>query len=180
MGVHRYQGILPAIDPTVFIADGAQIIGDVTIGRDSSIWYNAVVRGDVNFIRIGERTNVQDSAVLHVTHEKFPLLVGSSVTVGHGAVLHAALIHDYCLIGMNATVLDDAEVGPYALVAAGAVVLGGTVIPEGMLAGGVPARVLRPLTEEEKEGLRQSARSYVDYVAEYRKCLSPEGVPHEG
>jgi gamma-carbonic anhydrase len=169
MSLHRYQGIDPVIDPSVFIAEGAHIIGDVTIGRDSSIWYNAVVRGDVNYIRIGDRTNIQDNAVLHVTHKKFPLIVGSDVTVGHGAVLHAAVICDFCLVGMNATILDDAKIGPYALIAAGAVVLGGTVIPEGMLAGGIPARVLRPLTDEEKQGLRQSALNYVGYVAEYRK-----------
>ena len=160
---------MPKIDPSVFIAEGVQIIGDVEIGRDSSIWYNAVVRGDVNYIRIGGRTNVQDGAVLHVTYKKFPLIIGSNVTVGHSAVLHAAVIDDFCLIGMNATVLDDARLGKYCLIAAGAVVLGGTVIPEGMLAAGVPAKVIRPLTMEERKALEQSAQNYIDYVAEYRK-----------
>lgn len=169
MGIYPYQGKLPKIDPSVFIAEGVQIIGDVEIGRDSSIWYNAVVRGDVNFIRIGQRTNVQDGAVLHVTYKKFPLIIGSNVTVGHGAVLHAAVIDDFCLIGMNATVLDDARLGKYCLIAAGAVVLGGTMIPEGMLAAGVPAKVIRPLTMEERKALEQSAQNYIDYVAEYRK-----------
>ena len=169
MGIYPYQGKLPKIDPSVFIAEGVQIIGDVEIGRDSSIWYNAVVRGDVNFIRIGRRTNVQDGAVLHVTYKKFPLIIGSNVTVGHAAVLHAAVIEDFCLIGMNATVLDDARLGKYCLIAAGAVVLGRTVIPEGMLAAGVPAKVIRPLTMEERKALEQSAQNYIDYVAEYRK-----------
>jgi carbonic anhydrase/acetyltransferase-like protein (isoleucine patch superfamily) len=169
MGIYPYQGKLPKIDPSVFIAEGVQIIGDVEIGQDSSIWYNAVIRGDVNFIRIGQRTNVQDGAVLHVTHEKFPLIIGSNVTVGHAAVLHAAVIEDFCLIGMNATVLDDARLGKYCLIAAGAVVLGGTVIPEGMMAAGVPAKVIRPLTMEERKALEQSAQNYIDYVAEYRK-----------
>ena len=169
MGIYPYQGKLPKIDPSVFIAEGVQIIGDVEIGRDSSIWYNAVVRGDVNYIRIGGRTNVQDGAVLHVTYKKFPLIIGSNVTVGHSAVLHAAVIDDFCLIGMNATVLDDARLGKYCLIAAGAVVLGGTVIPEGMLAAGVPAKVIRPLTMEERKALEQSAQNYIDYVAEYRK-----------
>ena len=169
MGIYPYQGKLPKIDPSVFIADGVQIIGDVEIGRDSSLWYNSVVRGDVNYIRIGQRTNVQDGAVLHVTYKKFPLIIGSNVTVGHSAVLHAAKIEDFCLIGMNATVLDDARVGRYCLIAAGAVVLGGTVIPEGMLAAGVPAKIVRPLTVEERKMLEQSAQNYIDYVAEYRK-----------
>jgi carbonic anhydrase/acetyltransferase-like protein (isoleucine patch superfamily) len=169
MGIYPYQGKLPKIDPSAFIAEGVQIIGDVEIGRDSSIWYNAVVRGDVNFIRIGQRTNVQDGAVLHVTYKKFPLIIGSNVTVGHSAVLHAAVIEDFCLIGMNATVLDNARLGKYCLIAAGAVVLGGTVIPEGMLAAGVPAKVIRPLTMEERKALEQSAQNYIDYVAEYRK-----------
>ena len=169
MGIYPYQGKIPKIDPTVFIAEGVQVIGDVEIGRDSSIWYNAVVRGDVNYIRIGQRTNVQDGAVLHVTHNKFPLIIGSNITVGHSAVLHAAVIEDFCLIGMNATVLDDARVGRYCLIAAGAVVLGGTVVPEGMLVAGVPAKVIRPLTLEERKGLEQSAQNYLDYVAEYRK-----------
>ena len=169
MGIYPYQGKAPKIDPTVFVAEGVQIIGDVEIGRDSSIWYNAVVRGDVNYIRIGRRTNVQDGAVLHVTYKKFPLIIGSNVTVGHSAVLHAAVIDDFCLIGMNATILDDARLGKYCLIAAGAVVLGGTVIPEGMLAAGVPAKVIRPLTMEERKALEQSAQNYIDYVAEYRK-----------
>jgi carbonic anhydrase/acetyltransferase-like protein (isoleucine patch superfamily) len=169
MGIYPYQGKLPRIDPTVFIAEGVQVIGDVEIGRDSSLWYNAVVRGDVNYIRIGRRTNAQDGAVLHVTYKKFPLVIGSDVTVGHSAVLHAAVIEDFCLIGMNATILDDAHIGKYCLIAAGAVVLGGTIIPDGMLAAGVPAKVIRPLTVEERKMLEQSAQNYIDYVAEYRK-----------
>ncbi|MCX6138994.1 MAG: gamma carbonic anhydrase family protein [Ignavibacteriales bacterium] len=169
MGIHLYRGKTPRIHPSVFVAEGVHVIGDVEIGKDSSLWYNAVIRGDVNYILIGERTNIQDGAVLHVTYEKFPLIVGSNVTVGHSAVLHAATINDYCLIGMNATVLDDAHIGSYCLIAAGAVVLGGTVIPDGMLAAGVPAKVIRPLTAEERKALERSAQNYIDYVAEYRK-----------
>jgi carbonic anhydrase/acetyltransferase-like protein (isoleucine patch superfamily) len=159
---------MPKIHPSVFMAEGAHLIGDVEIGKDSSVWFNAVVRGDVNFIRIGERTNIQDGSVLHVTHERYPLIIGSNVTVGHSAVVHAATVHDYCLIGMGAIVLDNARIGPYALVAAGAVVVGNSQIPEGMLAAGVPAKVIRPLTEEERESLVQSAQNYIDYVATYR------------
>jgi carbonic anhydrase/acetyltransferase-like protein (isoleucine patch superfamily) len=166
-----YRGITPKIHPSVFIAEGAFIIGDVEIGEDSSVWFNAVVRGDVHYIRIGERTNVQDNAVLHVTHDKFPLHIGSNVTIGHAAVVHAAHVKEFSLIGMGATVLDDARVGPYALVAAGAVVTGGMVIPEGSLAAGVPAKIIRQLTEDEKKGLEQSAQNYVDYAAMYKQSL---------
>lgn len=168
MSVISYQNKTPKIHPSVFVAEGARIIGDVEIGKESSVWFNTVIRGDVNYIRIGERTNVQDNSVLHVTHKTFPLIIGSNVTIGHGAVVHAATIFDYCLIGMNATVLDDAKVGPYALIAAGAVVLGGTVVPEGMLAAGVPAKVVRALTKEEKQFLEQSAKNYIQYVVSYK------------
>jgi gamma-carbonic anhydrase len=166
--VMPFKGIHPELDPSVFLADGARIIGDVKMEKDCSIWFNTVVRGDVNYIRIGERTNIQDNAVIHVTHKKYPCIIGANVTVGHGAVIHAATIYDYCLIGMGAVVLDDAKVGPFALVAAGAVVLGGAVIPEGTLAAGIPAKVVRKLTDEEKAMLIQSAQNYVEYVAAFR------------
>ncbi len=168
MSIIPYRGIVPKIHQSVFVAEGSHVIGDVVIGKDSSVWFNAVIRGDVNFIRIGERTNIQDGSVLHVTHERYPLIIGSNVTVGHAAVVHAATVHDYCLIGMGAIVLDNARIGPYALIAAGAVVVGNTVIPEGMLAMGVPAKVVRPLTADERQSLIQSAQNYVDYVATYR------------
>ncbi len=160
--------MLPKIHPSVFVADGAHIIGDVVIGKDSSVWFNAVIRGDVNFIRIGERTNIQDSSVLHVTHDRYPLNIGSNVTVGHAAVVHAATVLDFSLIGMGAIVLDNARIGPYALVAAGAVVVGNSVVPEGTLAAGIPAKVVRSLTDEERRSLVESAQNYVDYVATYR------------
>ncbi len=168
MSIVSYRGLVPKIHPSVFVAEGAHIIGDVEIGKDSSVWFNVVIRGDVHFIRIGEATNIQDNAVLHVTHKASPLRIGSHVTIGHGAVVHAATIKDFCLIGMGAVILDNAEVGPYALVAAGAVVLANTVVPEGTLAAGVPAKVVRSLTPEERGSLVQSAQNYVEYVATYR------------
>ena len=168
MGIITYKGITPTIDPSVFIADGVHIIGDVEIGKDSSVWYNTVIRGDVNFIRIGERTNIQDNTVVHVTNKKFPTHIGSNVTIGHSAVIHACTINDYSLIGMGAVVLDDANVGPFALVAAGAVVTMGMVIPEGTLAAGVPAKIIRTLTDDERKFLIKSAQNYIDYVATYR------------
>lgn len=168
MSIISYRGVTPKVDPSVFVAEGAHIIGDVEIGKDSSVWFNAVIRGDVNYIRIGEATNIQDNAVLHVTHSTAPLRIGSHVTIGHAAVVHAATIKDFCLIGMGAVVLDNAEIGPYALVAAGAVVLANAVIPEGTLAAGVPAKVIRPLTTEERRSLVQSALNYVEYVSTYK------------
>lgn len=164
-----YRGIRPKLHDSVFVAEGAQIIGDVEIGRESSVWFNTVIRGDVHYIRIGDRTNIQDNSILHVTHDRYPLVIGSEVTVGHGAILHAATIKDRCLIGMGAKVLDDATVGPYALVAAGSLVLEHFVVPEGALVAGVPARVKRMLTEEERQQIVQSAQNYVDYVKSYRE-----------
>lgn len=166
---HPFRGEQPKLHETVFVAAGAQIIGDVEIGRESSVWFNAVVRGDVNTIRIGERTNVQDNCSLHVTHEKYSLVIGSNVTIGHGAVVHGSRVEDYCLIGMGATVLDNSIIGPYTLVAAGSLVLEHFVAPEGSLVAGVPAKVLRRLTVEERKGLEQAAENYVRYVAQYRE-----------
>ena len=168
MAIITYKGITPKIHPSVFIADGVHIIGDVEIGKDSSVWFNTVIRGDVHYIRIGERSNIQDNSVVHVTSKKFPTNIGSNVTIGHNAVIHACTINDYCLIGMGAVILDGANVGRYALVAAGAVVTMGMNIPEGMLAAGVPAKIIRILTNEERQSLEQSAQNYVDYVASYR------------
>ncbi len=166
--IHPYRSHLPRIHNTVFMVPGAEIIGDVEIGRDSSVWYNTVIRGDVNSIRIGERTNIQDGCVLHVRHEVYPLVVGSDVTVGHGAILHACQVEDRCLIGMGAIILDDALIRKYTLVAAGALVREHSRFPGGMLLAGVPARVARPLTAEEKKMIDESAVSYMEYVREYR------------
>ncbi len=164
-----YRGKRPRIHPSVFVAEGAQIIGDVEIGPESSVWFNTVIRGDVHYIRIGGRTNVQDNCCLHVTHETYPLVVGSGVTVGHGAILHSATIKDNCLIGMGAKVLDNATVGPFSLVAAGALVLEGFEVPEGVLVAGVPAKIKRKLTEAERRQIVQSAENYINYTKPYRE-----------
>jgi gamma-carbonic anhydrase len=166
--IHAYRGKLPSIHATVFLCGSAEIIGDVEIGRDSSVWYNAVIRGDVNSVRIGERTNIQDGCLLHVTQKKFPLVVGKNVTVGHGAILHGCAVGDSCLIGMGAIVLDNARINSYTLLAAGSVVRPDTQIPEGVMAAGVPARVIRKLSPEERLMLEESAQHYVDYVKTYR------------
>ena len=167
--IHSYRGITPNVDPSVFMVESAEIIGDVVIGKDSSVWYNAVIRGDVNYIRIGERTNIQDGCLLHVRHKKYPLLVGSNVTVGHGAILHACTIRDYCLVGMGAIILDNAQINAYTLVAAGTVVLNDSVIPEGVLVAGVPGKIVRELSTAERKMLEESAQNYVEYVRTYRE-----------
>jgi carbonic anhydrase/acetyltransferase-like protein (isoleucine patch superfamily) len=162
-----YREHKPDVHSTVFIAEGARIIGDVRIGSESSVWFNTIVRGDVNFIRIGSRTNIQDNSVLHVTSETAPLAIGSDVTVGHSVVLHGCTIEDGCLIGMGAVILDGAHIGSGSLIAAGSVVLEGGEIPTGSLAAGIPAKVKRALTEEEKGAIKKSAMNYVGYSRNY-------------
>lgn len=165
-----FRGKMPVIHPSAFVCDGVRIIGDVEIGEDCSVWFNSVIRGDVNAIRIGNRTNIQDLCMLHVTYRKHSLQVGNNVTVGHSAVLHGAVIHDYTLIGMGAKVLDRCVVNSYSLVAAGAVLPEGFVVPEGTLVAGVPARVIRELREEERLAIEKSAQNYIDYVAMYHNA----------
>jgi len=167
--IHSFCGKLPEIHPTVYLVNSAEIIGDVVIGRDSSVWFNTVIRGDVNYIRIGERTNIQDGSVLHVRHETFPLIIGSDVTVGHSAVLHACTIEDKCLIGMGAIVLDNAHIGPYTLIAAGALVKTDMHIAGGVLVAGVPGKIIRDLTADERSMIDESAQNYLGYVQQYRQ-----------
>ncbi len=164
-----YDGNRPTIDQTVFLADGVRIVGDVTIGGDSSVWYNAVIRGDIHYVRIGRGTNIQDLSVLHVTHETHPLEIGDQVTVGHGATLHGCTLRDRCLVGMGAIVLDGALVDEQAMVAAGAVVPPRMTVPSGSLVAGVPARVIRELTEKELAEFAASADRYVNYARKQRQ-----------
>ncbi|MEW6652073.1 MAG: gamma carbonic anhydrase family protein [Bacteroidota bacterium] len=159
-----YEKTFPKLDETVFLASGSKIIGDVEIGKDSSVWYNTVVRGDVNYIRIGGRTNIQDCSMLHVTNKKFPLVIGSGVTIGHSVTLHGCILKDFCLIGMNAVVLDGAVIEEKSMVAAGAVIKPGFVVPTGKLAAGVPAKIIRNLTEDEMQEFEKSSKRYVLYT----------------
>jgi carbonic anhydrase/acetyltransferase-like protein (isoleucine patch superfamily) len=170
--VAPYGGIKPTIDSSVFLAPGSVVTGDVAIGAGPSIWYNAVVRGDVHFIRIGENTNIQDLAVVHVTHDTGPTQIGSDVTIGHSATIHGCTLLDRCLIGIGAVVLDGAVVESGAMVAAGAVVTPGTRVVSGTLVAGTPAQVLRNLRPEEIENIAASARRYVRYAAETAAGLS--------
>lgn len=170
-----YKGIMPTLHETVFVEQSAQVIGEVEIGRDSSIWFNTVVRGDVNYIKIGERTNVQDSCVLHVTKGTHPLIIGSDVTVGHSVTLHGCTVKDRCLIGMGAKLLDGAVVGEDSIVGAGSVVTEGMKVPPRSLVLGVPAKLKRELTEEEVAGIARSAQNYIGYVKDYVEGAEGEG-----
>lgn len=167
MNLRPYQGILPRLAEGVYVDPAAHVVGDVEIGADASLWPCAVARGDVHRIRIGARTNVQDAAVLHVTHDGpytpggFPLLIGDDVTIGHAAVVHACTIGDACLIGMHATVLDGVVVQRHSMIGAGAVVTPGKVVGEGELWIGNPARRVRTLSDGEIERLYYSAQHYV-------------------
>lgn len=171
-----YQNKYPNIDPTVVVAEGAYIIGDVEIGEDSSIWFNTVVRGDVNYIRIGERTNIQDLTMVHVTYKKYPTFIGNDVSVGHSAVIHGCRIKDFAVVGMGAVILDDALINNYSFIAAGSVVKEKFVVPEATLVAGVPAKIIRDLRPEEIEKIKQNAKNYLFYIEQYRKYnLNGEG-----
>ncbi|CCG40950.1 gamma carbonic anhydrase family protein [Magnetospirillum molischianum] len=166
-----WQGRLPEIDATAFIAPNATVIGDVTIGAESSIWFGCILRGDVNEIRIGARTNIQDGTVIHVTRRTFGTNIGSDITIGHAAVLHGCTLEDCCFIGMGAVLLDGVVVEREAMIAAGAVVTPGKRIRTGELWGGNPARLLRPLTEQDRAHFPISAANYTELSRHYRDNL---------
>lgn len=166
--IRQYKGKIPEIASSAYIDDSAHVIGDVIIGEESSVWFNATIRGDVNYIRIGARTNIQDSSVLHVTKGTHPLFIGSEVTVGHNVTLHGCTIKDRCLIGMGAIVLDGAEVGEDSIVGAGALVKEGMRVKPGTLVVGVPAREVRQLSDEEVLRIKTSAGNYIDYMSDYK------------
>lgn len=168
MAIRAYRGKLPTVDPSAFVEESAQVIGDVTLGARASIWFNCVVRGDVHYIRIGADTNVQDLSCLHVMNGKFPLTLGERVTVGHSVTLHGCVVGDDCLIGMGAILLDGVEIGAGSLVAAGALVAPGTKVPPGSLVIGSPAKVKRPINDAERALIATSARNYVEYAGNYR------------
>lgn len=162
-----YNGKTPQIDPSAYVQRSAQIIGDVHVGPESSVWFNAVVRGDVCFIRIGARVNVQDNATVHVHSSGLPTILGAGVSVAHNVVLHACRIDDFSLVGMGAIVLDGAEVGRKCLIGAGAVVTPRTNVPPRSLVLGNPGRVIRELNDEEVASLHRSAANYVKFSRAY-------------
>lgn len=159
-----YKNLLPKLHETVFLASGVKIIGDVEIGEHSSVWYNSVIRGDVHYIKICAYTNIQDCSMLYVTNGEFPLNIGNKVTIGHSVKLHGCTLNDLCLIGIGAVLYSSSIVEENAMVAAGAVVRPGFVVPSGKLAAGVPAKIIRDLTKEEVNEFDISAERYVGYT----------------
>ena len=168
-----YRTVMPAVHPSAFVDASAQVIGDVTIGPESSIWMNAVVRGDVHFIRIGARSNIQDLTLVHVMRDLRPTVIGDEVTVGHSAVVHGATIEDRCLIGMGAILLNGCVIGTGSIVAAGALVPEGMIVPPGSMVIGMPAKVKRPLTAEEDASIKWYADNYVRYRLDFQTETSP-------
>jgi carbonic anhydrase/acetyltransferase-like protein (isoleucine patch superfamily) len=166
----RFLSRKPKIGKSVYIARGAAVLGDVTLGNHSSVWYNAVLRGDINRIVVGHHSNVQDNAVLHLADD-FPCIIGNYVTIGHSAIVHACTVGDETLVGMGAVILDGAVIGRQCLIGAKALVTQGTKIPAGSLVLGAPAKVVRRLTQEERAGLRPWAQKYVENSA---YCLKHE------
>jgi carbonic anhydrase/acetyltransferase-like protein (isoleucine patch superfamily) len=166
--LRAFGSSIPRVHPTAFIDPSAQVIGDAEIGEESSVWMNAVIRGDVNWIRIGRRTNIQDGSVVHVMADKYPTSVGDDVTVGHSVILHGCTVEDRCLIGMGAILLNGARVGTGSIVAAGTLLTEGTVIPPGSLVMGLPGRVKRPLSTDEIDRIAESAADYVSYRLHYQ------------
>lgn len=170
--IKPFRGTYPQIHQSAFVEDSAQIIGDVRIGEESSVWFNAVLRGDVFHIRIGNRTNIQDGTVVHVASGTHATILEDEVTVGHNATLHGCYIERGCLIGMGSIVMDDAHIGAESIVAAGALVSPGTHVPPRSLVTGTPARVKRALTNEEVAGLANYWKNYVGYTKEYKEQYS--------
>jgi len=170
--IKPYKGIYPKIHESVYLSENVVVIGDVEIGKDSSVWFGTVIRGDVNYIKIGKRTNIQDNCVVHVTHDTHPTIIGDNVTVGHGVILHGCTLHNNILVGMGATIMDGVEIEDYVLVGAGALVTPNKKIPSGVLVAGVPAKIVRELREEEIKLIKESAENYVKYKNEYLKQSS--------
>ncbi len=164
--LHQYEGQIPNIHKQSFIAISANVIGNVFIGKLSNIWFGAVLRGDMDSISIGSYSNVQDNCTVH-TDTDFPVHIGDYVTIGHNAIIHGCKISSNTLIGMGSTILDGAEIGEYTIIGAGSLVTQGKKIPSGVLCLGVPAKVIRELTIEEKEGLKKSAEHYVELSKKY-------------
>lgn len=176
--IKPFLGVHPQVDDSNFIAETAVLIGDVTLGRGASIWHHVTIRGDVNWIRIGEASNIQDNSVVHVTHRTAPTDIGAYVTVGHKAMIHGCTIEDVVLIGMGAIVMDHAVIGAESIVGAGAVVTARTEVPPRSLVLGTPAKVVRSLTDEEVATIRPYAENYLRYSAIHRGDEMPDDNPY--
>lgn len=167
--IRSYRGHTPQIPESCYIDLSAQILGDVTLGERSSVWMNAVLRGDVNAIRVGACSNVQDCAVLHGQRDRYPVVVGDMVTIGHNVTVHGCTIEDHVVIGMGARVLNNSRIGSGSIIASGAVVPEGTVVPPRTLWAGVPARLRRQISDEDFERIKEYATNYLDYVGFFKE-----------
>ena len=171
--LRSYRSIHPTVHPSAFVDVSAQVIGDVHLGPESSVWMNVVVRGDVHSIRIGARTNIQDLTMVHVMRDTNPTVIGDNVTIGHGAVVHGCTIENRCLIGMGAILLNGCVIGTGSIVAAGTLVPEGMVIPPGSMAMGLPGKVRRALTPEEDASIKWYADNYVRYRLDFQAQSTP-------
>ncbi len=168
MIVKEVRGNTPSIPKDCFLAENSTIVGDVTLGANCSVWFNAVLRGDVNFIRLGNNVNVQDGAVIHCTYKKYPTIIGNNVSIGHNAIVHGCTIHDNVLIGMGSIVMDNCEVHSNSIIAAGAVVIQNTIVESGAIYAGVPAKKVKDISNELIDGeIARIANNYVEYSSWY-------------
>lgn len=172
--IYSYKAMKPITEAGTWIADSADVIGNVYLARNVSVWYQSVIRGDAGKISIGKDTNIQDQCVLHCDpgHE---LMIGEGVSIGHGAIIHGCRIHDHCLIGMGAVIMNGAKIEPYSMIAAGAVVLENTVIPSGSLAVGCPAKVIKSLGEAQREQIIKNAQHYLELKVEHQESRESNG-----
>ncbi|MCL5404591.1 MAG: gamma carbonic anhydrase family protein [Candidatus Marsarchaeota archaeon] len=167
MAMMQFKGKAPKVDKEAFIAETAMLIGDVRIGKHSSIWYGAVLRGDMHYIMIGKNVSVQDNAVMHGTADKFPTIVGDNVTIGHGAIVHGCTIGNNCLIGMGSMVLEGAKIGDWCIVAAGSVVTEGTAIPDGSIVMGVPGTIKAKVSKAHRARITRNWKAYAELAKQY-------------
>jgi carbonic anhydrase/acetyltransferase-like protein (isoleucine patch superfamily) len=166
--IRDFDGKSPSIDKSCFIAESADVIGDVTLGESSSIWFGTVARGDMHYIKIGARTNIQDNCTIHVTTDINPTIIGDEVTVGHNVIIHGCTIEDRSLIGMGAIIMDGAIIGEGSLIGAGALISPGTIIPPRSLVVGLPGKIVRATTDEELDEVIDRAQHYIDFAKKYQ------------
>lgn len=165
--IYDFNGKTPDIDKTSYISPSVDVIGDVSIGKDSSIWFGSVVRGDMNYIKIGSRTNIQDNSTVHVTTDLYPTIIGDEVTIGHNVIVHGCQIENRCLIGMGSIIMDGVVIGSGSLIGAGALISPGTKIPPNSLVVGLPGKIVRSTTSKEQNEIIERAQHYIDFSKKY-------------